>query len=110
MAELQESLEDEAISLWDHVMPEIPPGCLVSGVQESDDDSLGSVSTGESETSHEDQDGSQEVSSSSETEDEMAERHLALMAEVDGVEEVLNKGQRRRLLAAAKTIQEGARA
>ena len=110
LAELQESLEDEAISLWDHVMPEIPPGCLVSGVQESDDDSLGSVSTGESETSHEDQGGSQGVSSSSETEDEMAERHLALMAEVDGDEEVLNKGQRRRLLAAAKTIQEGARA
>ena len=110
LAEFQESLEDEAISLWDQVMPEIPPGCLLSGVQESDDESLGSVSTGESETSHEDLDGSYQDSSSSETEDEMAERHLTLMAEVDGDEEVLNKGQRRRLLAAAKTIQEGARA
>ena len=111
LAVMQESLEDEAISLWDQVMPEIPPGCLLSGVQESDDDSLGSISTGESETSHEGQDdGSCEGSSSSETEDEMAERHLTLMAEVEGDEEVLNKGQRRRLLAAAKTIQEGARA
>ena len=111
LAVMQESLEDEAISLWDQVMPEIPPGCLLSGAQESDDDSLGSISTGESETSHEGQDdGSCEGSSSSETEDEMAERHLTLMAEVEGDEEVLNKGQRRRLLAAAKTIQEGARA
>ena len=59
-----------------------------------------------SETSHE-----VELSetSSSETEDEYMERHTVLTADNAGDEETLNKGQRRRLLAATKQIADAAR-
>ena len=59
-----------------------------------------------SETSHE-----VELSetSSSETEDEYMERHTVLTADNAGDEETLNKGQRRRRLAATKQIADAAR-
>lgn len=64
-------------------------------------------SEGESETSHDD--GLLTESSTSETEEEVMERHEALTGDVQADEEILRKGERRRLLAAAKMIGDSAR-
>lgn len=107
LAAWQESLMDEAIRVSDDVIPELPPGSLVASVEEDrwEDDSTGSISEGESETTH---DTDVDISSMSETEEEFDERHQVLTADLDGDEEQLNKGQRRRILAATKQIAESA--
>ena len=106
----QEGLVSEAIRVSDEVIPELPPGSLVATVLEKatsdDEDSTGSISEGESETTHA---TSLDISSMSETEEELEERHQVLTADLDGDEEQLNKGQRRRLLAATKQIAESAK-
>ena len=75
--------------------------------QETDDGSLGSISEGESETSHDD--GLLTESSTSETEEEVMERREVLTGDVQADEEILKKGERRRLLAAAKMIGDSAK-
>ena len=110
IATWQEGLVSEAIRVSDEVIPELPPGSLVAAVLEKDtpddEDSTGSISEGESETTHA---TSLDISSMSETDEELEERHQVLTADLDGDEEQLNKGQRRRLLAATKQIAESAK-
>lgn len=105
VAAWQGSLVDEAIRVSDDVIPELPPESLLTylGRDKDAEDSTGSISEGESETTH---DTDVEISSMSETEEEIEERHQVLTADLDGDEEQLNKGQRRRLLAATKQIAE----
>ena len=115
LAALQGQMDDEAIWLWDQVMPALTPECFravnVPGnpteEAETDDGSLGSISEGESETSHDD--GLLTESSTSETEEEVMERHEVLTGDVQADEEILKKGERRRLLAAAKMIGDSAK-
>ena len=101
LAEWQKSMDDEAIALWDAVKTQLPNDCFrVAAPRADDESSLGSISDSVSETSHEVE---LSESSSSETEDGYMERHTVLMADNAGDEETLNKGQRRRLLAATTT-------
>ena len=80
---------------------QLPNDCFrVAAPRADDESSLGSISDSVSETSHEVE---LSESSSSETEDEYMEWHTVLMADNAGDEETLNKGQRRRLLAATPT-------
>ena len=91
----------------------VQPKALVSGetLEEQSTDSEGSISEAESETSHklgfdlEEGNGSSTDSTSCE-EDEVAERHMVLTAGVNEETEVLNKGQRHRLLDAVHKIAE----
>lgn len=110
MARWQESLEDEALTVADLVVPTL---MQQGGIKEAPEDDvasehsdMGSISEGETETSHETL-MSSDRSETDEEELEMMERHEILQADV-GDEEVLNKGQRRRLLAATKVIQDAA--
>ena len=106
LAEWQESLEAEAVALWDEVRPHLDPECFITAEDPRDEreSSLGSLSEGESETTHA---GSSD-SSSEDTSDEERAFGATLNADPGGDEEILNKGQRRRLLAAAKQVQEAA--
>lgn len=110
MARWQESLEDEALTVADLVVPTLMQQGGIKEVPEDDVASehsdMGSISEGETETSHETL-MSSDRSETDEEELEMMERHEILQADV-GDEEVLNKGQRRRLLAATKVIQDAA--
>ena len=113
LADWQSELETQAIHQLDEVLCRLPPNALVSGkaLEEQSTDSEGSISEAESETSHEpgldleESDGS----STSREEDEVAERHMVLTAGVNEETEVLNKGQRRRLLDAVHKIAESAK-
>ena len=111
MAKWQESLEDEALTVADVIVPSLlQQGGIREDVQEdgvSEHSDMGSISEGESETSHETLMDSSDRSETDEEEQDMMERHEILQADI-GDEEVLNKGQRRRLLAASKIIQDAA--
>ena len=108
LASWQKGLEDEAMRVADDVIPELPKGAFVALHYREDveEDSTGSISEGESETTHA---TSLDISSMSETEEEYEERHQVLTTDLDGDEEQLQKGQRRRLLAATKQIAEAAK-
>lgn len=109
LAEWQAELETVAIHEMDKVMATLPPGALVEGAMPTSEssDSEGSLSEAETETSH---DAVNEAESESSTsEDEEWERHEVMTATIIAEEtEVLNKGQRRRLLDAVHKISEAA--
>ena len=88
-------------------MPRLPEHALKEAGPASDRESdLGSISEPVSESSHE---GDVSEDTDTDSEEEALERHQVLTAEVSGYEEILNKGQRRRILAAARQIEEASR-
>ena len=96
LAMWQETMEDEAIMCLDHVLAQQGGEALVAlAAPEDESASDGSISDGESETSHED--GPDEPSDG-ETDSEESRT------------EILNKGQRRRLLDAVQKATEAAEA
>ena len=107
LAAWQEGMEDEVLQVMDKMGgPEVFK--VISGPQaaESDNDSLGSISERESETSHDDGLSAQS-STSSETESE-EDYNEALTGDVGGDTEIFTKAQKRRVLAASKQIAEAA--
>ena len=103
MARWQKKSESETINLLDVMGVD----CFRATTSKDDDDtSTGSISERESETSHE---GGLPLNSSeeetTETEDDMTDE--VMIAGSAGDTEYLGKGQKRRLLAAAKNISEG---
>lgn len=88
-------------------MPRLPEHALKEAGPASDRESdLGSISEPVSESSHE---GDVSEDTDTDSEEEALERHQVLTAEVSGYEEILSKGQRRRILAAARQIEEASR-
>ena len=110
LAEWQAELETVAIHEMDKVMARLPQGALVEGTMPTSEssDSEGSLSEAETETSHDA--WNEPESESSTSEDEEWERHEVMTSTVIADEtEVLNKGQRRRLLDAVHKISEAAK-
>ncbi|CAK9114738.1 unnamed protein product [Durusdinium trenchii] len=105
LAMWQETMEDEAVETLDAInapkvfKPQLDP-------MSSDE---GSISEGESETSHDPDYQDEDSTTSNETEAE-EEFHEILTSGCAGETEILSKGQRRRILAAAKGISEAAMA
>ena len=105
LAMWQTRLEDEAIACLDV----IPQGAFTTAAappQETEEPSDGSFSEAESETSHDS--GPEEQSSATESSDEERDYAEVLTTDVPGDSEVLNKGQRRRLLDAVQKISDAA--
>ena len=100
----QSHLEDEAISCLDF----IPQEALinVAAPPREDEPSDGSFSEGESETSH--GSGPDVQSTESESSDEERDYSEILASDLPGETEILNKGQRRRLLDATQKVSDAA--
>ena len=102
----QEELETQAISSLDGVMARVPVEALAAtngDMSSGESTSEGSISGGESETSH--SEGQPMETESSTSSDESVEMdHEAMMSEAPGTTETLNKGQRRRVLDAVQKV------
>ena len=102
----QRTMDDEALELLD----KLGPTCFQEAERPSSD-SEGSISSGESETSHAESAGS--ASATDDTSDEepsdAAEDHQEVLVGDAGDDAVMGKGQKRRILAAAKIIGEAAK-
>lgn len=106
LAAWQGQMENEALAILDTMGPECFRATM--DYKDDDDDSEGSISERESETSH-GEDGFSDVSSEtvSSSGSDATEGHEALIGG-GGDLEILGKGQKRRILAAAKAISEAA--
>ena len=109
LAAWQRTMDDEALEMLDKLGPE----CFQTRAEDrsSDSGSDGSISSGESETSHADSTGrvSAEESDSSGDVSEAAEDHQEVLIGGAGDEVILGKGQKRRILAASKIIGEASK-
>ena len=105
LAMWQETMEDEAIMCLDHVLAQQEGESLLAlAAPEDESASDGSISEGESETSHED--GPDEPSDGETDSEGSQEEANVLGADLPGDTEILNKGQRRRLLDAVQKVSE----
>ena len=109
LAMWQETMEDEAIMCLDHVLAKQGDEALLALAAPGDESaSDGSISEGESETSHED--GPDEPSDGETDPEESREEANVLGADLPGDTEILNKGQRCWLLDAVQKVTEAAEA
>lgn len=109
LGEWQEELEAQTVHLMDSVLGRMPSDALkVADQSDTTEDSEGSLSEGESESSH-DAGWEGDSESTSESESEVEDRHEVMTAETGGGTDVLAKGQRRRLLDAVHKVLESIR-